>query len=122
MSNYIKLYDLEVYKLGRRLSSLSWLIYSRFSYSIKINIGDQFIRSVDSVGANIAEGYGRFYFLDKIRFYYQSRGSLFEAEYWIDLLVERNLIQAEESKQLKDLIMEIRIKLSRLITETRNSK
>ncbi len=31
-------------------------------------MGDQFIKSIDSVGANIADGYGRFHYLDRINF------------------------------------------------------
>ena len=53
-------------------------------------MGDQFIEAVDSVGANIAEGYGRFHYLDRIKFYYNSRASLIECnEHWIELLKER---------------------------------
>ena len=44
------------------------------------------LEAVDSVGANIAEGYARFHFLEKVRFYYISRASLSEGvEHWIDL-------------------------------------
>ena len=39
---------------------------------------DQIRRSSKSVGANIAEGYGRFYYGDNIRFCYNARGSLDE--------------------------------------------
>jgi len=42
-------------------------------------MGDQFIRSIDSITANIAEGFGRFHFLDRRKFYYNARGSLLEA-------------------------------------------
>ena len=43
-------------------------IYSQMNFEDKKIIGDQFIRSTDSVGANIAEGYSRFHYLDKVRF------------------------------------------------------
>jgi four helix bundle protein len=76
---YIPLKELKVYQLARQLSTKAWLIYSKMSFEDKKHIGDQFIRLVDSVGANIAEGYYRFYYLDKCRFYYNSRASLAEA-------------------------------------------
>lgn len=38
----------------------------------------QIRRSSKSITANIAEGYGRFYYMDNVRFCYQARGSLFE--------------------------------------------
>jgi four helix bundle protein len=48
------------------------------------HIGDQFLRAVDYIGANIAEGYGRYHYLDKVKFYYNSRAFHFEAfTHWI---------------------------------------
>lgn len=43
-------------------------------------ITSQIRRSASSVTANIAEGYGRYYYKDKIRFYYQARGSNTETQ------------------------------------------
>jgi four helix bundle protein len=44
----------------------------------QIIIGSQFITAINSIGANIAEGYGRFHYLDKNKFMYNARGSLME--------------------------------------------
>ncbi|MEI2651674.1 MAG: four helix bundle protein [Microthrixaceae bacterium] len=44
----------------------------------KWNLNQQLRRSSSSVPANIAEGYGRFYYQEIIRFCYISRGSLEE--------------------------------------------
>jgi len=79
--HYIELKDLEVYQLSRRLSSIAWKIFCRMSFEDKKHIGDQLLRSVDSVGANIAEGYGCYHDLDKVRFSYNSKASHFEAFY-----------------------------------------
>ena len=46
----------------------------------KWDLVDQIRRSSKSVGANIAEGYGRFYYKDRVRFCYNARGSLAETE------------------------------------------
>lgn len=78
---YIKLEDLKTYKLTRRLSTEAWGIYTTLDYQQKKIIGDQFIRASDSIGANIAEGYGRFHYLDKCKFYYNARGSCFETRH-----------------------------------------
>lgn len=51
--------------------------------------GQQFVSSVDSIGANIAEGDGRYHYLEKIKFYYNARASLVESCHWNDLLKER---------------------------------
>ncbi|MCX6035917.1 MAG: four helix bundle protein [Chloroflexi bacterium] len=44
----------------------------------KWNLNSQIMRSSLSVSANIAEGYGRFYYQDNVRFCYNARGSLEE--------------------------------------------
>ncbi len=44
----------------------------------KWDLGDQIRRSSKSVGANIAEGHGRYYYRDNVRFCYNGRGSLVE--------------------------------------------
>jgi four helix bundle protein len=44
----------------------------------KWNLNSQIRRSSLSVSANIAEGYGRFYYQDNVRFCYNARGSLEE--------------------------------------------
>ena|SRR5579871_106271 len=46
-------------------------------------IGTQLVRAADSVGANIAEGYGRCHTLDALRFYSIARGSLEETMFWL---------------------------------------
>ncbi|HTP00837.1 MAG TPA: four helix bundle protein [Anaerolineales bacterium] len=42
----------------------------------KWNLGQQLRRAALSIPANIAEGYGRFYYQDNVRFCYNARGSL----------------------------------------------
>ena len=44
----------------------------------KWNLNQQLRRSSLSISANIAEGYGRFYYQDNVRFCYNARGSLEE--------------------------------------------
>src|SRR3989344_6659258 len=51
-------------------------------------IVDQLIRASASVGANLAEGYGRMHKKDYRRFIGIARGSSFEVEYWSDLLIK----------------------------------
>ncbi len=49
------------------------------------------------MGANIAEGYRRYHYLAKIKFYYNSRASLSEAcNHWPELLRERKKITEDE--------------------------
>ena len=117
--NYIELKNLEIYQLSRQLSTIAWRLFCRFDFLDKKHIGDQFLRSVDSVGANIAEGYGRFHYLDKVRFYYNARASHFEAfTHWLELLLEREKISKEEFDTISSKASILQIKLNNFITIT----
>ena len=112
-SNYIPLKNLDVYVLSRKLSVLAWNIYQRLDYPLRKIWGDQMISSMDSVGANIAEGYARFHFLERIRFYYISRASLSESvEHWIDLGFERKIVSEDERQEILSIAKNLQIKLN----------
>ncbi|MBU4332764.1 four helix bundle protein [Patescibacteria group bacterium] len=120
---FIPLKNLEVYKLSRELSKIGWDIYESLNWQDKKIMGDQFIRATDSVGANIAEGYGRFHFLDRIRFYYNSRGSLNEAiTHWLELLNERGKVDEARCKQMKNIANRLSLKLNNFISSTYKTK
>ena len=59
-------------------------------------MGEQFIESVDSISANIAEGFGRFNKKDKIKFYRYSYGSMSESLDWNQKSKLRNLLSEAE--------------------------
>jgi four helix bundle protein len=96
--------DLEVYKVSIALSDEIWKIYDSLSHDLKINLGSQLVRSTDSIGANIAEGYGRYHRKDQIKFQYYARGSLYETKHWLILLAERKIICKAQKKQLENQI------------------
>jgi four helix bundle protein len=117
--NFIELKNLEVYRLSRNLSSFAWKFYCRLNFEDKKHIGDQFLRAVDSIGANIAEGYGRYHYLDKVRFYYNSRGSHYEAfTHWLELMFEREKISKAEFESISETALILSIKLNNFITAT----
>lgn len=120
---YIPVKDLKVYQLARKLSVISWNIYSKMSFEDKKHIGDQFIRSTDSIGANIAEGYSRFHYLDKVRFYYNARASQSEAtDHWLELLLERNKISQDIFDDYKTVSKDLQIRLNNFIKHTKDEK
>ena len=61
----------------------------------KWNLNQQLRRSSSSVPANIAEGYGRFYYQETIRFCYITRGSLEETLSHLVLCFELKYIPKE---------------------------
>ena len=118
---FITIKDLQVYQLSRKLSTIAWDIYSKMSFEEKKIIGDQFIRSTDSIGANIAEGYSRFHYLDKVRFYYNARASQSEStDHWLELLFERNKINQQVFDEYKSISKDLQIKLNNFIKFTKN--
>ena len=116
MKEHILLKDLEVYKLSRELSKNAWKMYENMDWQDKKIMGDQFIESIDSVGANIAEGYRRYHHLDRIKFYYTSRASLSEScGHWLELLRERNKITQEQFDCMKSIEDKLGVKLNNFI-------
>ena len=85
-------------------------------------MGDQFIRSTDSVAANIAEGYGRYHYLDRIRFYYNARASLLEAIHWVKLLGKRKIVLNEQVQEFVRQANTVHHQLNKWISTTYKSK
>jgi four helix bundle protein len=54
--------------------------------------GVQLLRAADSIGANIAEGVGRWHEADRRRFLIIARASLFETEHWLVTAERRGLL------------------------------
>lgn len=77
----------------------------------KWNLNQQLRRSSLSVPANIAEGYGRFYYQDNIRFCYIARGSLEETLSHLVIAHEMEFIP----KMLFDALEQDGEKLTQLI-------
>lgn len=92
----MKLEELKVYELSMELGESVWLIVEKWDYFSKDTIGKQLVRAVDSVAANLSEGFGRFHYKDAKNFTYFSRGSLYETKTWIRKAKNRNLMNEEE--------------------------
>ncbi|MFH1427454.1 MAG: four helix bundle protein [Patescibacteria group bacterium] len=123
MGKFIPLKDLEVYKLARELSNLGWEIYEELDWQDKKIMGDQFIRATDSVGANITEGYFRYHYLERIRFYYISRASLAEScDHWLELLFIRKKVIEEKYQRMKNIQEKLGVKLNNFINSSYKSK
>jgi four helix bundle protein len=72
--------DLKVWQDAHKLALKIYRETDKFPKTEQFSLTDQIRRSASSVGANIAEGFGRYHFKDKIRFYQQARGSIFETQ------------------------------------------
>ena len=88
----------------------------------KWSLIDQLRRSAQSVPANIAEGYGRFYFQESVRFCYIARGSLEESFSHLTLAHKLGYLNDETYKQLNNQIIELRRMINGYITFLKESK
>lgn len=61
---------------------------------------DQIKRAAVSIPANIAEGHGRFHFLDNVRFCYNARGSLTEVQSHLSLAKELGFLPDDVYKRM----------------------
>jgi len=102
---------LEVYELTKKLP-----VYEKFG------IISQLRRSVSSITANIAEGWGRYHYADKIRFYYQARGSSAEVQNFLILAKDLGYIKTAKYKTLIEKATNGFMILSGLIRSTEKQK
>ena len=91
--------DLRVLKSAEEIADSVWKIAVRWDEFAKDVVGKQLTRAADSIGANIAESFGRFHFGEKLQFLYYSRGSIFEAKYWLNRTGVRGLMKSDEVQQ-----------------------
>lgn len=70
--------DLNVWQEGHKLVLMIYDITKNFPQSERFGLIDQMRRSSESVTSNVAEGFGRQTYKDKIKFYYMAQGSLTE--------------------------------------------
>jgi len=97
---YDQIEDLRIVKLAEEIADRIWDMAVKWAYFEKDTLGKQLVRAVDSIGANISEGYGRHHKNDIVRFLFISRGSLQETKYWLKRAFVRKLIREDEYKQL----------------------
>lgn len=117
--------NLQIYQLSAQLANEVWKIALAWNNFAKDTIGKQIVRSVDSIGANIAEGSGRGSAKDNSRFLKIARGSLYETRHWLFCAKDRNLLTDEQVKLLSPLIKELIPKLNSylgMVNETAKRK
>ena len=107
--------ELRVYQLSMKLAEDVYSEVSGWNYFEKDTIGKQLVRSVDSVAANLSEGFGRYHYKEAKHFYYYSRGSLYETKTWLTKAYNRKLITNTCYDQFSKEIKNISVKLNNYI-------
>jgi four helix bundle protein len=70
--------NLACYQHALKLLKAAYKLSAELPVHERYNFADQMRRAALSTLLNIAEGYGRYHYLDKLRFFYIARGSLSE--------------------------------------------
>jgi four helix bundle protein len=103
----MNVFEMDVYKLSMEVGEKVWSIVDKWNYFEKDTVGKQLVRAMDSVAANLSEGFGRYHYKEKKNFSYYSRGSLYESRTWFEKAKIRNLINEEDFDYFKTTINSI---------------
>ena len=115
---YLKLNDIDAYKISFHLSNFVWNMVVNWDWFAKSTVGKQFVTAIDSVSANIAEGFGRYNKKDKIKFYRYSAGSVKEGFDWCEKSKKRNLLSEQEYGYIFGELQKLPEAINRLIKYT----
>ena len=110
--------NLDSYRVAYAISNQVWKIVKNWDYFSQSTIGNQFVRSTDSISANIAEGFGRYTKKDKIRFYRIAYASTLESLDWMTKIEERALLKPLEVKRIKEDLEQLPKLINQLIQYT----
>ena len=103
---------LEVYRLSEAIADEVWDIVQQWPRFARSTVGQQLVRSADSIGANIAEGVGRGTSGDNQRFVRIARGSLYETKHWLRRAYRRDLLPQKQVDHLHPLVAELAPRLN----------
>ncbi|MCB0045559.1 MAG: four helix bundle protein [Caldilineaceae bacterium] len=114
--------DLRIFQLAEELGAVVWGATKRWGRFERNTVGEQLVRAADSIGANIAESYGRYHYGEKLRFLYYARGSLFESRFWLRQSFRRDLLQEEEITAIIDILEPLAIGINNFARSIRNQQ
>lgn len=114
-SAYVPIEETRVFAQFVRVAAQCWDVVSSWSVFEKDTLGKQLVRAIDSVGANLVEGDGRFRDTDALHFFVIARASSREAEYWVRLAAARHLMQDGQASELIAVIQQASRDLNGLI-------
>jgi four helix bundle protein len=98
----VELEELRVLQAAEQVADGLWRQVVRWESFARKVVGEQMARAADSIGANIAEAYGRYHYGEKLQFLYYARGSLYETKYWLNRASQRSLMQSEQVQDYTD--------------------
>ena len=121
----LKFEELRVLQAAESIADSMWHQVMHWDAFTRETVGKQMARAADSIGANIAEAYGRFHYGEKLQFLYYARRSLFETKYWLNRASARDLMPSDQvqeyASQLSELARQLDAFAAPLKTQRRGS-
>ncbi|NQU78073.1 four helix bundle protein [Candidatus Falkowbacteria bacterium] len=114
-------YDLDAWQKARRFSSAIYKITKNFPKEELFGVTSQLRRAATSICANISEGFGRYHYKDKTRFYYQARGSAQEVQCFLMISLDLEYIAREEYIKLFKESIDLTKVINGLIRSTKGN-
>ncbi len=122
----LKFEELRVLQAAEATADAIWKQVVQWDPFVRDVVGKQLARAADSIGANIAEAFGRFHYGEKVQFLYYARGSLFETNYWLNRVKDRGLMPSTQvqdyASQLSDLARQLNAFISTLKAQRHNNQ
>lgn len=106
---------LRIFRLAEKLADEIWEEVITWKPFARGTVGRELVRSGDSVGANIAEGHGRFHYRDEITFDYYGRGSLKETRFWLRRAFSRRIMSEGKFQRFIGMVDELEPQLNAYI-------
>ena len=88
--------DLDAWKLARTLRILIYVLVKKLPLEERFALNSQLRRAVQSIGANTAEGFGRYSYQENIQFCRQARGSAYEVRDHLVTAVDAKIVPGDE--------------------------
>ena len=110
--------DIKAYRISFDLSNYVWDVVLKWDYFSRDTVGKQYVKSIDSISANIAEGFGRYHKKEKVHFYRYSFGSIKESMDWTLKSKKRNLFSEDNYNYIFDKLDQLPKEIHSLIKFT----
>ena len=104
VNHFVTINDLRPYRIAFPLTNALWQEVCTWDAFSRMTIGAQFVRAVDSITANLAEGFARYHKRDKIKFYYYALGSVGESVDWNEKALQRKLLDEDRHRYFRDIL------------------
>ena len=113
-------HDLRVWQEAKDFTVQVYKITKSFPKEELFGLSDQMRRAANSICANIAEGFSRYHTKDKVKFYYNARGSVSESMSHVLVAKELKYLSPEVAAGINERLESIKQMLNAMINSVCN--